>query len=428
MVVLKNKKRYDLPREKNRSMSRGSRYKRAEGSILYLVPSGNLTAPYFHRANAFIKYLENQPSFQLIEIGPPNRLGDFFPPAKIMRKPDRLKIVSPFWLNIPQIDVIDNFLFALLRTLLLNAWTGILTSVFLRGSRFEKLIFYHPQFAFTLAFLRSERSSVIVYDKADAYPIFYAGAVRRAVAFLDEYNTRRADIVLAASPILETLAKRQHARRTLEVDNGIYLPDFNHSMKRDRDAAVYVGNLTNQRWGVDLMVRAVPRVVEEFPSFRLRIVGNGPLRPKLHSLSKELGVAEHVHFEGYIRHEDIGKITCASQVAIIPYRPWIGFRFATLSLKILEYLASGTPVVATNVGPFANLVGLEKLGAVVEPTAEGIASGILSILRLNKNEWRAMSERTLKIAGNHDWDSQLSEAFGEVEKVWLSKRKTNTIG
>jgi hypothetical protein len=73
------------------------------------------------------------------------------------------------------------------------------------------------------------------------------------------------------------------------------------------------------------------------------------------------------------------------------------------------------------------LVGLEKLGAVVEPTPEGIASGIISILRLSKTEWCAMSERTLKIAHEHDWDTQLSEALGEVEKVWLSKRKMNTI-
>jgi glycosyltransferase involved in cell wall biosynthesis len=344
-----------------------------------------------------------------------------------MHKPLRVKIVSPFWLNLPQIAVIDNFLFALLRTFLLNAWTGILARIFLRGSGFEKLVFYHPQFAFMPTFLRSERSSVTVYDKADAYPIFYAGAVRRAVSFLDEYNTRQADIVLAASPQLETLAKRQHARRTLEVDNGVYLSDFNHSMERDRDVAVYVGNLTDQRWGVDLMLRAVPRVVEEFPNFRVRIVGEGPLRSKLYSLSKHLAVAEHVHFEGHIPHEKIGKITCASRVAVVPYRPWTGFRFATLSLKVLEYLASGTPVVATNVGPFATLVGLEKLGAVVEPTPEGIASGIISILRLSKTEWCAMSERTLKIAHEHDWDTQLSEALGEVEKVWLSKRKMNTI-
>jgi len=416
-----------MPREKGQSLKRGSQRKiAAAASVLYLVPSGNLTAPYFHRANAFIRYLENQPSFQLIEIGPPNRLMDFFPPAKIMRKPDRIKIVSPFWLNLPQIAVIDNFIFALLRTLLLNAWTGILARVFLRRSRFEKLIFYHPQFALTPTFLRSEPTSVTVYDKADAYSLFYARAVRRAVSFLDEYNTRRADIVLVASPQLETLAKRQHARRTLEVDNGVYLSDFNHSMKRDRDAAVYVGNLTNQRWGVDLMLRAVPRVLQEFPSFRLRIVGEGPLRSKLQSLSRQLAVAKHVHFEGHIPHEEIGKITCACRVAIIPYRPWTGFRFATLSLKVLEYLASGTPVVATNVGPFADLVNAHKLGAVVEPAADGLASGIISILGLSETEWLAMSRRALKIAHKHSWDAHLSKAFDEVEHLWRSKKNNQS--
>ena len=46
---------------------------------------------------------------------------------------------------------------------------------------------------------------VSAYDKADAYSLFYKGAVRRAVALLDEYSTSHADIVLASSPQLEFL-------------------------------------------------------------------------------------------------------------------------------------------------------------------------------------------------------------------------------
>jgi glycosyltransferase involved in cell wall biosynthesis len=394
-------------------------------SVLYLVPSGNLTAPYFHRANAFIRYLEKESAFQLLEIGPPRRLTDLLPPAKVMTKPDRVKIVTPFWVNMPQIEAIDNFLFALIRGFLLSVWVGIFATVFLQGHKFHKIVFYHPQFAFMRPFLCLPRNSVLVYDKADSYAASYDGAVRKAIAILDGYNTVRADVVFTASRELEMLAKEQHAKRTVEVDNGAYLADFNHSLTRDRNSAVYVGNLINDLWGVDLLVGAVPRVVREFPTFRIRIVGEGPLKSRLESLCGDLRVLDHVEFVGYKRHGEIGDITCASRVAVAPYKPWSGFRFAVLSLKILEYLASGTPVVVTNVGPFAQLVSTLKLGVVVEPTSEGLASGIISILRSNDTEWGAMSARALKIALDHDWNSLLSRAFDEVEKIWRSKNQKN---
>lgn len=258
------------------------------------------------------------------------------------------------------------------------------------------------------------------YDKADAYSLFYDGAVRKAVAFLDEYNTAHADIVLASSRELEVLAKRQGATQTSIVDNGIYLDDFAPRAKRDKMLAVYVGNLVQDMWGVDMLLEAVPFVAREFTSFHVAVIGEGPLRAKYESICRRLGVDKRVRFHGYMPHGKIGDVICAACVAVAPYKPFPAFRFSS-SLKILEYLAAGTPVVVSKVGPFADMINSQQLGVVVDATAEKIAEGITSILRLSNDEWKAMSLRALSSAREYEWHNIMPKALDQIEKIWASK-------
>ena len=387
-------------------------------SVLYLAPSGNFDAPFFHRANAFISALSAESLSQIIEIGPPRRLGDLFPPVRRLRKPDRIKIVSPFWVNLPQIAPIDTYLFAMIRAIFLNIWAGTIARLLLRGRKFKTVLFYSPQFAFFRVFLRPQLGTVSAYDKADAYSLFYTGGVRRAVALLDGYCTSHANIVLASSSQLEILAKQQGAKQTSKVVNGIYRRDFESHPRRDKMLAVYVGNLVQEAWGLDVLLEAIPYVARVFPGFHVTIVGEGPLKAKYQSICRRLDVANRVKFEGYVPHEKIGDVTCSARVAVAPYKRFPGFLFSS-SLKILEYLASGTPVVVSNVGPFADLVGSMRLGFVVEPTPEKIADGIISVLRLTDGEWEAISQRAASTAQEYDWEAILSKAFEEIEKTWV---------
>src|SRR5208337_5116223 len=95
------------------------------------------------------------------------------------------------------------------------------------------------------------------------------------------------------------------------------------------------------------------------------------------------------------------------------------------SLKISEYLASGTPVVVTNVGPFADLVRDEGLGVVVDPTPKGIADGIASILQLSDKEWNDMSQRAMSKARDYDWKVMISRAFNTIEDTWAGKQRVS---
>ncbi len=396
--------------------------RRSRLSVLYLAPSGNFDAPYFHRANAFISALSKNSFSQIIEIGPPKCLKDLFPPVKRLSNPRRIKIVSPFWVNLPQISRLDTFIFAMIRAMLLNIWAGTIARLFLNGRNFRALLFYSPSFAFFQRFLG--RDILWAYDKADAYSFFYRGAVGDVITLLDRYDTTHADIVLASSHQLEVLARREGAKRTTRVDNGIYGRDFRAHPPRDKMLAVYVGNLVQDIWGVDMFLRAVPKIAKDFPSFHVNIVGEGPLKKEYESVCARLGISDRTRFEGYAPHDKISNAIGSARVAVAPYKSFPGFRFSS-SLKILEYLASGTPVVVSDVGPFADLIQTNRVGLVVDPTPEKIGEGICSILREDDEKWEAMSKRAVNVACKYEWDAVLSKAFDEIEKACASVANDN---
>jgi glycosyltransferase involved in cell wall biosynthesis len=94
--------------------------------------------------------------------------------------------------------------------------------------------------------------------------------------------------------------------------------------------------------GCEYGIKAMPHILKEFPDTRLVIVGEGPLRPSLEELSRKLRVAHRVMFLGYQR--DVEGLIADFDVFMMPSLT------EGLSLALLEVMALGKPVVATEVG------------------------------------------------------------------------------
>ena len=111
---------------------------------------------------------------------------------------------------------------------------------------------------------------------------------------------------------------------------------------------------------VDILLRAAVRLHTDV---RVLIVGDGPERGKLEALASELRIADRVVFAGAVPHHAIPEHLAAMTVAAAPYLRQTDFYFSPL--KIVEYLAAGLPVVASEQGDLAHLVG--KAGLMVSP-------------------------------------------------------------
>ena len=167
------------------------------------------------------------------------------------------------------------------------------------------------------------------------------------------------------------------------IYNGVDLERYSHQepcctlheeygMPADAPIVGIVARLEPEK-GHPTLLDAWPLVLREVPAARLLVVGEGSRREALEAQAAELGIAGSVTFTG--RREDVPAVTAALDVAVLPsYREAQG-------LSILEAMALGRPVVASNVGGIPEMVEDGFTGILVPPHDAGaLAAGIVRFL------------------------------------------------
>lgn len=105
------------------------------------------------------------------------------------------------------------------------------------------------------------------------------------------------------------------------------------------------------------------------------VVGDGPRRNELESLSSRLGLDGHVRFLGV--REDVAQLLHVARVLALPSHPSV----ETLPLSVLEAMAAGVPVVATRVGSLHQLIESGRTGWLIDPgDPRALASAIETVV------------------------------------------------
>jgi L-malate glycosyltransferase len=142
-----------------------------------------------------------------------------------------------------------------------------------------------------------------------------------------------------------------------------------------------VANLRNPVKDHPMFLRAAALVRAAVPDSAFIVAGEGELMPELRQLANELGIAGDVHFIG--RCDDVAKLLFASHVGVLSSKAE-GFANA-----ILEYMAAGLPVVATDVGGVREAIIEGETGHIVASgDDETMAARIIQVLSNDENARR----------------------------------------
>ena len=235
-------------------------------------------------------------------------------------------------------------------------------------------------------------------------------AARRLLSPRFRHTMRRADVVLVTNRDTGRVARRHGARRVeLMMADGVWA-DSLPPVPPVRDLAapllLWVGSL-RPRKAPGLAVRAFRHVVDEFPAARLRILGDGPLRPDLERLRAELGLTERVELVGHIPHAEVrAAYTRATLLLFTSARDSLGG-------QAVDAWASGLPTVSfahQGIGDFAPPDG-SVLVPVCAATAAPprFAAAVGATLR-DPERYARMCAAALEHARGHTLDARVRRA------------------
>ncbi|MEA5510649.1 glycosyltransferase [Crocosphaera sp. UHCC 0190] len=129
--------------------------------------------------------------------------------------------------------------------------------------------------------------------------------------------------------------------------------------------------------GVDVTIRALPKILQSFPNIRYLIIGRGDDRPRLEQLTKALGVGDRVIFAGFVPNEDLANHYRVADAYIMPSQEGFGIVY-------LEAMACGIPVLSGDADGSADPLQDGKLGwRVPHRDSDAVAQGCLEILQGN---------------------------------------------
>jgi glycosyltransferase involved in cell wall biosynthesis len=111
---------------------------------------------------------------------------------------------------------------------------------------------------------------------------------------------------------------------------------------------VSIGRLDFQK-GLDWLLKTCPRWLSDCKEWHLLLVGSGPEEGRLRALAQASGLDARIHFAGW--RGDVAGILAASQALLLPSR-WEG-----MPNVVLQAMASGLPVLATDVEGVEELLG-----------------------------------------------------------------------
>lgn len=150
----------------------------------------------------------------------------------------------------------------------------------------------------------------------------------------------------------------------------------------DRDATerpptlLFIGQLTPRK-GYDLLVRALPQVVERYPTAIVQIVSglNTADREAMEAMAGEAGVAERIEFLGRVDDARLVELFRDADMYVTPTR-YEGF-----GLTLLEAMAAGCPVVSTAIPVVDEIIEHGQNGWLTPyDDPDGLAQGILRLL------------------------------------------------
>jgi glycosyltransferase involved in cell wall biosynthesis len=227
---------------------------------------------------------------------------------------------------------------------------------------------------------------------------------------------KRADNVVSNSQGLKDLALKTGTKKVISIIyNGIDIKTF-CPQPALRPAGSFIitpgASRVTARKGIKYLIEAVGQLAEKYPQIILKIIGDGNEKENLEKLVAEKGLQGSVIFLGRIPHEQVTPYYQEASVFVLPSLN------EGMSNAMLEALAVGLPILATDTGGSTELVKDRVNGYIIQMKDGADIAAKLEKILTDENLRASMSRASRELAESLSWEKvarQYFELYGKVK-------------
>jgi glycosyltransferase involved in cell wall biosynthesis len=256
---------------------------------------------------------------------------------------------------------------------------------------------------------------------ADRFDLKAGGLVEKALRLMERISVRFAHKSIVEGPY----EREMRGRRGVDVgrigvvmnvpEGHLFQPPAQAGPNGSGGCEIITHGSMLKRYGVQTLIRAMPRLRDQIPGLKLWVVGDGEYRQALEDLAMRLGVSRCVEFTGWVKHEEVSDYIGRCRIGIVP------MLYNQLPNKLFEYVAMGLPVVVGDVPSIRAAFGPETVQYYRTGDADELADRVLEVYR-DPEAARAMAARAQETFEKYTWDV-MKEVYVGIHDEVLTKRK-----
>jgi len=200
------------------------------------------------------------------------------------------------------------------------------------------------------------------------------------------------------------------------IPTGIDIKKFPTAGPQERQKALlYVGSLIPRK-DVSTLISAMEQVKQNFPDYKLWIIGEGDLRSPLEKQAQNAGLADRVEFLGPQSQAEVARLMRQAKLFILPSLE------EGQGAVLVEAMASGTPCIGSDAGGIPTVITPETGRIFPAGDSDGLFKAISALL-VDEAAWSSASKDGRQRAERYyDWE-HLSEGIIAVYKDVLESDK-----
>ena len=286
-----------------------------------------------------------------------------------------------------------------------------------------------PDFLVFAAIIPKLTGAKVILDIHDIVPEFFAFKFRtdtsnvifKMLVIAERISAAFSDHIIISNHIWK---ERIESRSAPEGKCSVILncPDYSFllnnaeapSQTNEEFRMIYPGSLNPQQ-GVDIAVRAFALIKERVPKAEFHIYGDGSEKSLLQQLAADLGISDRVIFYGWVSAKDAATAMARAHLGIEPKRDGL-FSGEALSMKILEFMAVGVPVVASGTKVHKYYFNQSVVRFFKPDDEKELAEGIMQMIS-DKALREQISKNAFRFAKEYHWENRKGEYLALIDRL-----------